>query len=278
MDNFKRQFKQGDDYCDIRADYRSLISIGKSVEETEDLLLRAYCPKEGDLLFTPTFWLSLGICEWETGRLTPRTKEEALYCLSLYQETVEQRLNAGPNERLSDMLQFFRETQEMLLSPLPEAKKISKPYARKCPWREGSLLAYQILSPDMKNSPYYQKYVLLRVVDIWRRPVVRLAPTARYSESMCIGLYGWWGDQIPDASIVKDLEFVSIDTGGVTKMWCAFDWGLCRGEKPHITLLEEDPLWRRARYPFFNTECKLCLYTHYIPFDGRLCRSILPKL
>ena len=42
MDNFKRQFKQGDDYCDIRADYRSLISIGKSVEETEDLLLRAY--------------------------------------------------------------------------------------------------------------------------------------------------------------------------------------------------------------------------------------------
>ena len=133
MNNFKKQFKQGDDYCDIRADYRSLISIGKSVEETEDLLLRAYCPKEGDLLFTPTFWLSLGICEWETGRLTPRTKEEALYCLSLYQETVEQRLNAGPNERLSDMLQFFRETQEMLLSPLPEAKKISKPYARKCP-------------------------------------------------------------------------------------------------------------------------------------------------
>ena len=58
MNNFKKQFKQGDDYCDIRADYRSLISIGKSVEETEDLLLRAYCPKEGDLLFTPTFWLS----------------------------------------------------------------------------------------------------------------------------------------------------------------------------------------------------------------------------
>ena len=123
MDNFKRQFKQGDDYCDIRADYRSLISIGKSVEETEDLLLRAYCPKEGDLLFTPTFWLSLGICEWETGRLTPRTKEEALYCLSLYQETVEQRLNAGPNERLSDMLQFFRETQEMLLSPCRRPKR-----------------------------------------------------------------------------------------------------------------------------------------------------------
>ena len=47
------------------------------------------------------------------------------------------------------VLQFFRETQEMLLSPLPEAKKISKPYARKCPWREGSLLAYQILSPKI---------------------------------------------------------------------------------------------------------------------------------
>ena len=35
MSNFRKQFKQGDDYCDIRADYRSLISIGKSVEETE---------------------------------------------------------------------------------------------------------------------------------------------------------------------------------------------------------------------------------------------------
>lgn len=278
MNNFKKQFKQGDDYCDIRADYRSLISIGKSVEETEDLLLRAYCPKEGDLLFTPTFWLSLGICEWETGRLTPRTKEEALYCLSLYQETVEQRLAAGPNERLSDMLQFFRETQEMLLSPLPEAKKISKPYARKCPWREGSLLAYQILSPDMKNSPYYQKYVLLRVVDIWRRPVVRLAPTERYSETMCIGLYGWWGDQIPDTAIVKDLKFVPMDNVGSTKMWCVFDWGLCRGEKPHITLLEEDPSWKRVDYPFFNTDCKLCIYTHYVPFDIDLCCNILPNL
>lgn len=123
MNNFKKQFKQGDDYCDIRADYRSLISIGKSVEETEDLLLRAYCPKEGDLLFTPTFWLSLGICEWETGRLTPRTKEEALYCLSLYQETVEQRLNAGPNERLSDMLQFSGKRRKCCFRPCRRPKR-----------------------------------------------------------------------------------------------------------------------------------------------------------
>ena len=87
MSNFRKQFKQGDDYCDIRADYRSLISIGKSVEETEDLLLRAYCPKDGDLLFTPTFGSPRHL-RMETGRLDARTKEEAL-CLSLYQETVE---------------------------------------------------------------------------------------------------------------------------------------------------------------------------------------------
>ena len=55
MDNFKRQFKQGDDYCDIRADYRSLISIGKSVEETEDLLLRAYCPRTETCCSRPRF-------------------------------------------------------------------------------------------------------------------------------------------------------------------------------------------------------------------------------
>ena len=63
-----------------------------------------------------------------------------------------------------------------------------------------------------------------------------------------VTVVAWWGDQIPDASIVKDLEFVSIDTGGVTKMWCAFDWGLCRGEKPHITLLEEDPISKKIAY------------------------------
>ena len=32
MSNFRKQFKQGDDYCDIRADYRSLISIGTTIE------------------------------------------------------------------------------------------------------------------------------------------------------------------------------------------------------------------------------------------------------
>ena len=129
-----------------------------------------------------------------------------------------------------------------------------------------------------QHSPYYQKYVLLRVVDIWRRPVVRLAPTARYSESMCIGLYGWWGDQIPDAAIVKGLKFVPMDTVGPTQMWCVFSWGLHRGEKPQITLIEEDLAWKREDYPFFNTDCKLCTYTDYAPFDIDLCRIILPNL
>ena len=151
MDNFKKQFKQGDDYCDIRADYRSLISIGKSVLRKRRTCCCGPTVRRGSetCCFTPTFWLSLGICEWETGRLTPRTKEEALYCLSLYQETVEQRLAAGPNQQLSDMLQFFRETQEVLLSPSAGAQKESvSRYARKCPWREGSLLA----SRDFKSE------------------------------------------------------------------------------------------------------------------------------
>ena len=107
---------------------------------------------------------------------------------------------------------------------------------------------------------------------------MRLAPTARYSESMCIGLYGWWGDQIPDAAIVKGLKFVPMDTVGPTQMWCVFSWGLHRGEKPQITLIEEDLAWKREDYPFFNTDCKLCIYTHYVPFDIDLCCNILPNL
>ena len=44
------------------------------------------------------------------------------------------------------------------------------------------------------------------------------------------------------------------------------------------TLLEEDPSWKRVDYPFFNTDCKLCIYTHYVPFDIDLCCNILPNL
>ena len=38
MSNFRKQFKQGDDYCDIRADYRSLISIGNGGPAAAGLL------------------------------------------------------------------------------------------------------------------------------------------------------------------------------------------------------------------------------------------------
>lgn len=97
--------------------------------------------------------------------------------------------------------------KEKLLSEQPARKKVKKATVHNCPWREGYLLAYKAVSCPPENY-LRNKYLLLRVVEIQRSPVSKIEPDSCYDERMIVAVYGWVGDYIPDADIVKNLEFV----------------------------------------------------------------------
>lgn len=193
--------------ADVRREYSALLSIGKPDNEAERLLIERYADvfDKGDP-DEAVFWFALALSEWKKGRLSFLVKTKALYYIEdggdlKRWDIPDEQKNYQKRAAVMDDL------KEKLLSEQPARKKVKKATVHCCPWREGDLLAYRAIScpPD---KFLYNKYLLLRVVDIQRSPVSKIAPDACYDERMIVAVYGWIGDHIPDAGIVKDLEFV----------------------------------------------------------------------
>lgn len=107
-------------------------------------------------------------------------------------------------------------------------KKLS---VRRCPWKEGDLLAYRIsMDETLKESSVYNKYVLVRVLRVIKHPVSKIMSTQLYNESMQIGLYGWMGEELPDPSIADTLEYIAIDHSDFSEL-----------EKVDLSMVEQYP-------------------------------------
>jgi hypothetical protein len=193
---------------------------------------------------------------------------------------------------------------------MPEEKRIRPPsYISHCPWPVGSLLAYRIISsdhPHVTQSPFYGKYVLLRIIMIKRHPISKLAPDAGWNESMLVGLYDWIGETIPDPGIANNLSFTAISINepmlslpvlqslqidaktdrsvGIMQQFihrttvqqietcCDLSWQCVKGVRRDdvFTFIECDSTFKNNISPFFktnSTEYSLC---HSIPFDSVL--------
>ena len=198
---------------DIRREYSILLSVGKSDEEAEKMLIDYYSsilncndPDED------VFWFVLALCEWKKGRLSLNVKKKAMGALENGRDL--NRWNTPGNEKnYAKRKMVLNKLKEVLLSPQPPLKKIKKPTVHHCPWKVGSLLAYRIVSNKnyLCGRPCYTKYVLLRIVRIDKRPISKLFDTGYYDETMLVGLYNWIGNEIPDPKIVHSLEYIVID-------------------------------------------------------------------
>jgi hypothetical protein len=197
----------------IRKEYGFLVSIGKENNEIEEMLQQYYSnilncddPEED------VFWFALAYCEWKKGRLSSYVKEKALSALDSGRE-LERWNEPGSETEYKKRKKVLSDLKEMLLSPMPPAKKAKKPTLNHCPWPVGSLLAYKIVSnkEHLSEHPCFNKYVLLRIVKIDRSPITKILPEEYYNESMIIGLYNWIGNEIPDQNIVEELEYIPFD-------------------------------------------------------------------
>lgn len=278
-------------------EYRKLLSVKISDVDAERLIVDYFTkaiemgsPQEGYM------WLALAQCEWELGRLSSYVKEKACYWIS------------APN------MEFTMEEKDSMLgkldSPIPKKKRIrTLSHISHCPWPVGSLLAYRIISskhPYVTQSPFYGKYVLLRIIQIKRHPVSNLVPDALWNESMLVGLYDWIGDRIPESGITDHLSFTAISirepvllqsvlqslpidmtseraadimqqliqrtTTQRIESCCDLSWKCAKGihRDDIFTFLECDPTFQSSISPFFRTNITDYSMCHSIPFDAVL--------
>ena len=302
MEKWKKEILKRSLAEDVIADYHDLLSIGKNNTDAENITIHYYtehvCKSQTDEII---FWLSLALIQWEWGRLSVNVKEKALFWLMQSDSVIEEETAA--------------ELKKCLLSPMRPLKKISKPkWIGKCPWPVGSLLAYRIMSTDypmVVDGPYWNKYVLLRIVMIKRTPVSRLSPETEWSESMIVGLYDWFGESIPDPAIVTQLKYTPISvrpsampikvltslseeikrhagTQARTSIrvnlnaervetCVSLDWRCAKGIDPNevFTYLGSDPNFEVGASEYFKTDITQYSISHSIPFDVTLVKRLI---
>lgn len=296
MAKWEAEIFRGDIAKKIKSEYKKLLSVNIQSEEAETLLLKHFESCFGANGFTESrFWMALGLCQWQAGRLTQTAKKNA------------QKLAALPDSSIpASVCQCLLDTLDR---PMPLPKKVRPPsYVSHCPWPVGSLLAYRIISsnhPHVTQSPFYSKYVLLRIVQINRIPITNLAPDAGWNERMLVGLYNWMGESIPQPDIVHNLDFtaISVETPPLDasifqrllgsclsaevndqlqqilatttqriETCCNLDWNCPKGIKRSevFTYLACDPSYEHEVLPFFKTNITDYSMCHSIPFDAVL--------
>lgn len=231
---------------DIRYEYKLLIAYNYSDENAtkivKDLFYKEYNPKtdEDD---EQVFWMALALTKWNCGRLDEETKAKALEILNnggdLSRWKCEGKSLYNKRKRVLD------ELKEKLQSPQPAIKKVAKPPDRRSPWKLGDLLAFKIVYEKLIDSPLYGKYVLLRVSEIRRVPVCHFKKDLDYYEDCYVSLYNWVGDEIPDKSIVSNLEFVNFNPKIIPEFNAdKLLWESSKERKAHITVIDNDPKFK----------------------------------
>lgn len=281
----------------VKNEYMKLLSVNINGEEAEHLLVKHFESHLGENAFAEArFWMALGLCEWQSGQLTQTAKKNA------------QKWAVLPGNDISSSAR--QSLVDTLDTPMPPPKRVRPPaYVSRCPWPVGSLLAYRIISsnhPHVTQSPFYGKYVLLRIIKIKRIPITKLAPYAGWDERMLVGLYNWLGDSIPQPDIVHNLAFTAISVQAPSikasaykeyqltqqsaeidnqmqqliaatttqriETCCDLDWNCLKRVKQNdvFTYLTCDSSYEREILPFFKTNITDYSMCNSIPFDAVL--------
>lgn len=183
---------------EVGVQYKKLLSAGLTSDQAENLIISYLINNDhADAMNQWLMWIALGLSEWKLGRLSETVYQTVITCLE------------NPPESLTAPM--IQEIKNTISSSQPETKKIRLAKVTHCPWPVGSLLAYKIATNNIcAKSQYWNKYVLLRVVSIKKRPVSYLAPSVRYNESMVVALYPWFGETVPPSSVVEGIEITPI--------------------------------------------------------------------
>jgi hypothetical protein len=200
-----------DDAEDIRDDYNTLLIVGKSAEEAEEIIFQEHYDEFKGSDIEPVFWFALALSEWKKGRLSEKVKEKAMAFIDSGEDLA--RWEEASKADYAKRVKALDDLKEKLLSPMPPAKKVSKPSLLYSPWECGDLLAYRIDKEHVQEFKDWGDrthiYALLRVVGVEREPFTRLAESEYFYEIPYVVLYEWVGESIPRWEQVKDIPYVT---------------------------------------------------------------------
>lgn len=260
---------------DVRGEYKTLLSLGKTNEEATNLIIEYFYNECKGTEDEPAFWFALSLSQWNTGRLLENVKHKAL---DFIESGVDlERWNSQENQKnYKKRLKVLNDLKEKLLSPMPKEKKISKAKLMKSPWKVGDLLAYKITNDNMKKSAVYNKYALLRVIQIDKSPISRIARDLAFDESVLVGLYGWIGDVMPQSDITESLKFIPFSINndpvfGKEVHTCAkLSWEKNSFITGEVTVLGNDPSYLDQVPIFFDTRFNKYSWYGFGAMDAQL--------
>jgi hypothetical protein len=204
-----------DDFAgDIRGDYTGKLAIGKTNAEAMEEIMKEHYTEVKGTEDEPVFWFALAYVQWQKGRLEGHVKEMAIKFID-GGEDLERWNFAGNEKNYKKRVKVLQDLKKTLLSPMPPEKKVRiPPWIWTCPWEVGDLLAYKITSSTVKrkdyDSVYAGKFILLRLLKV----MPHIAQGIKTDRAF-VGLYGWIGDEVPNASIADKLEYILIDEGEI---------------------------------------------------------------
>ncbi len=201
---------QDDVTCDIKEEYLNRLRIGyTNIEATQEVIDHNMDSIE-DVEDGPLFWFALADVQWKYGRLLPEVKEEALKYIQSGNDLERWKENKKQYEKRKQVL---KELEVRLNSPQPPEKKLTKLTIHKATWEVGDVLLYQIHNGGLRNneivrnSKWYNKYVLLRVVGITKTNIGSL-PRKYSHEQNVVKIYNWVGESEPTIELINKLQFI----------------------------------------------------------------------
>ncbi len=134
-----------DTAADVAAEFKDSIAYGKSIEEAEDQLITNFCiDDEADPYEFCPFWLGLAAKQVQMGRLSERTKANALRIID---EGIDIAIWQDENPKLVPKRQAaLDKLRKQIVGKQKKPTKVRKPFVDTIEWEEGDGLAYQLPS------------------------------------------------------------------------------------------------------------------------------------
>lgn len=262
-----------DDFaCDVRDDYVKELIKGKTSEEATEIIKREHFPTKPDDEELPVFWISLAVTQWKKGRLLPEVKNEAVLAIESGADLI--RWESEPQKTQEKRKDVLEKAKQLLLSPMPPAKKIPMPaWMKDDPWQLGDLISYKITREDIAYPEYVGKYVILRVAKVW---IFQKGGPKRN----LYAVYNWCGEKILRMSEIKNMQYLKLKEGISPKgeAWyatCEYVSIDKRDIKEHdMRLLENDAGFSMENDKFFINGMPSWSLSNPYPFDYQLSQLL----
>jgi hypothetical protein len=141
-----------DTASDVRESFREWIGDGLSAAEATERVLHEYASSRDDPNDGPPLWLGLAVTQWKCGRLQSEVQAKAI---EIIDSGIDIRRWSGNAKQMKARQAILDKTRELLLSPQPPPKRISKTFRQSNDWEVGELISYRTAAG---------KYVVFRVL------------------------------------------------------------------------------------------------------------------